>query len=187
MIDSSADILKQVIADKGLSWPQFAVHCGISYGQLLGWLTQTYLPDEQAVRCAAKAIDLDEADVLARVAKDRQAVLAWATNIVLQTGLSDVRTIKQIPGGRNFVFVVNEESVLKVACDELGEAQQLLREQAIHDLLAHNPGILAAELIEAGDVAEAEDLVRKAMKEYPGISTAEDLVQQIFRHQARTR
>ena len=161
MMGSSADILKQIIADEGLSWPQFAAHCGISYGQLLGWLTQTYLPDKQVVRCVVKNIDLDEADVLARVAKDRQAVLAWATNIMLQTGLSDVGTIKQIPGGRNFVFVVNGESVLKVACDELGEAQQLLREQAIYGLLAHNPGILAAELIEAGDVPRPWLMVRK--------------------------
>lgn len=161
MIDSSADILKQVIADKGLSWSQFADLCGISYGQLLGWLTQTYLPDKQIVRCVAKAMDLDEANILAGVAKDRQAVLVWATDIVLQAGLSDVRTIKQLPGGRNFVFMVNGENVLKVACDELGEAQQLLREQATHGLLAHDPGIPAAELIKAGDLPRPWVMVRK--------------------------
>lgn len=71
---SSADILKQIIADKGLSWPQFAAHCGISYGQLLGWLMRTYLPDKQVARYVVKNTDLDEADMLARVARDRQAV-----------------------------------------------------------------------------------------------------------------
>ena len=161
MIGSSADILKQIIADKGLSWPQFAAHCGISYIQLFRWLTRTYLPGKQVVRCVVKATDLDEADMLARVAKDRQAVLAWATNIVLQTGLRDVRTIKQIPGGRNFVFEVNGEWVLKVVCDELGEVQQLLREQAIRGLLAYNREIPAAELLETGDIPRPWLMTRK--------------------------
>ena len=63
-MSSSADTLKQIIADKSLSWPQFAVYCGISYGQLLGWLTQTYLPDNQTVRRVAKVTDLDETDMI---------------------------------------------------------------------------------------------------------------------------
>jgi aminoglycoside phosphotransferase (APT) family kinase protein len=161
MIGSSADILKQIIANKGLSWPQFAAHCGISYGQLLGWLMRTYLPDKKAIRSVIRATNLNEADMLARVAKDRQAVLTWATNIALQAGLSEVRTIKQIPGGRNFVFEVNGEWVLKVVCDELGEVQQLLREQAIRGLLAHNRGIPAAELLETGDIPRPWLMTRK--------------------------
>ncbi len=151
MANSSVDILKQIMVDKGLSWPQFADYCGIIYGKLLGWLTRTYLPDQQTVRSVSSAVNFDETDMLARVAEDRRAVFAWATNIVSETGIGDVRTIRQMPGGRNFVFAVNEEWVLKVACDELGEAEQLLREQAISEFLARHQEIPAPELVGTGN------------------------------------
>ena len=93
--------------------------------------------------------------------KDRQAVFAWAIDIALQAGLSDVRTIRQIPGGRNFVFVVNGEWILKVACDELDEAQQLLREQAIYRLLAHHQEIPMAELAKSGSAPKPWLMIRK--------------------------
>jgi len=160
-MSSSVDILKQTIADKGLSWSQFADYCGIIYGELQSWLMRTYLPDQQTVQSVSRAANLDETEMLARVEEDRRAIFAWATNIVLRAGIGDVRTIRQIPGGRNFVFAVNEEWALKVACDELGEAQQLLREQAIHELLARHQEIPAAELVGAGSTPTLWLLTRK--------------------------
>jgi aminoglycoside phosphotransferase (APT) family kinase protein len=159
--NSSVNILKQAIADKGLSWSQFADYCGIIYGELLGWLMRTYLPDQQTVRLVSNAANLDEPDILARVEKDRQTILAWAKKIVLQAGIDDVRTIRQIPGGRNFVFAVNEEWILKVACDELGEDQQLLREQAIYEFLARHREIPAAEFGGAGSEPTLWLVIRK--------------------------
>lgn len=78
-----------------------------------------------------------------------------------RTDIGDVRTIRQILGGRNFVFAVNEEWILKVACDELGERQQLLREQAIYQLLAHHREIPVAELVEAGSSPTLWLMMRK--------------------------
>jgi len=157
----SLDILKQAIANKGLSWPQFADYCGIIYGELQSWLMRTYLPDQQTVQSVSRAANLDETEMLARVEEDRRAIFAWATNIVLRAGIGDVRTIRQIPGGRNFVFAVNEEWALKVACDELGEAQQLLRGQAIYKLLARHQEIPAAELVGAGSTPTLWLVTRK--------------------------
>ncbi len=161
MINSSVDVLKQAIADEGLSWPQFADYCGVNYSKLLGWLTRTYLPDKRTVQSVSRTIHLNETDMLALVDEDKRVILAWATEIAWQAGIDDVLTIRQIPGGRNFVFAVNDKWMLKVACDELGEAGQLLREQAIYDLLMCYQDIPVAELIGSGSTPVPWLIIRK--------------------------
>ena len=106
MKTTSPDILKHTIASRGVSWPQFAARCGISYGELLGWLTLTYLPGKETVRKVAEAVPIGQTDLLAQVEEDRQAVLAWATDILSDAGLTDVTTLRQIAGGRNSLFRV---------------------------------------------------------------------------------
>jgi len=152
MIKSSVNILKQVIADKGFSWNEFAEYCGIGYKQLLDWLTCIYLPDMSTMRSVSQAIGLEEADIVVRVTEERQALYEWAKSIILQSDIGEVYSIRQIPGGRNFTFEVNGELILKVSCDELGESEQLIREKTIYELLlADHPEFPVAKLVSSGD------------------------------------
>ncbi|MFC1606664.1 Holliday junction branch migration protein RuvA [Candidatus Latescibacterota bacterium] len=102
--------------------------------------------------------------------------------------LNDVVALKKLPeiGAKTAQKIIVELKGKVTGFAHLGD----------DDVIIHGGGALAEEFQrDAVDIliqlqynaSEAEDLVRMASKESPAIATAEDLVQYIFKHQARTR